>query len=107
MDLYHSTDADGVSILNPDTLQMRSLLESLDEPGAAEQEHPDVSLVHDASGWSVSVFPGGTLTLENLDAPDKPPAYRRGVSASEALRIWQQLARGNIDWLQKLDWVRD
>lgn len=107
MDLYHTTDAEGVSLLNPDTQAMRELLARLDEPAAEDAEHPDISLVHDASAWSLSVFPNGTVTLENLDTDDLPPLYMNKVSRQETLQMWLQLSRGEIERVRKRDWVCD
>lgn len=107
MELYHSTDADGISILNPDNRQMRALLESLDHPDTQEQDHPDVSLIHDPSGWAVSVFPGGTVTLENLNEADEPPCYMRGVNRQDCLNMWLDLAQGRIGALQARAWQCD
>jgi len=107
MDLYHSTDADGVSLLNPDTEAMRALLARLDEPAADEAEHPDVSLVHDPSGWSLSVFPSGTVTLENLEDDDGAPLHMNDVSRKDALQMWLELSRGEIDQVRSRDWLRD
>ena len=73
MDLYHSTDSDGVSILNPDTAQMRVLLQSLNDPDNLDKDHPDVALIHDASGWMLSVYPSGIVAFENFNEPDEPP----------------------------------
>ncbi|MFP4260900.1 MAG: hypothetical protein ACLFS1_07465 [Opitutales bacterium] len=107
MDLYHSTDADGISILNPDTRQMLDLLESLDEPETREKEHPDVSLTHDPSGWSLSVYPGGTATFENWNEADEPPRYMRNLNRRDCLEMWLDLAKGRIDSLQTKPWQRD
>ena len=107
MDLYHTTDVDGISLLNPDEQAMRDLLAQLDAPAAGDAEHPDVSLVHDASAWSLSVFPGGTVTFENLEDEDAPPRYMTEVSRSDALRMWLELSRGEIEGLQRRDWRRD
>lgn len=107
MDLYHTTDAEGITLLNPDTEAMRALLERLDEPGAEDAEHPDVSLIHDPSAWSLSVFPNGTVILENLDDDDASPLYMNALSRKEALQLWLQLSRGEIEGLRKLPWKRD
>lgn len=104
MDLYHSTDADGVTLVNPDTGAMRALLARLDEPMAGEAEHPDVSLVHDPSAWSLSVFPSGTVSFENLEAEDSPPLYMTNVSRADALQMWLELSRGEIDQVRKRSW---
>ena len=38
MDLYHTTDCEGISELNPTAEKMRELLDSLDAQGAHEAE---------------------------------------------------------------------
>lgn len=106
MQLYHSTDSDGVTILNPDLETMRRLLSELDEPGADEAEHPDVSLVHDPSGWSISVYPSGVVTLENLNNRDATPDYLQSVPREDALQLWQELSRGEIDLVRGRHWIR-
>jgi hypothetical protein len=107
MDLYHTTDVDGVSLLNPDAATMRELLSRLDEPEVHEAEHPDVALVHDATGWSMSVFPSGTVTFENLEDDDEAPLYMNKVSREDALHMWLELSRGEIEGLQDRDWRSD
>mgnify|MGYP005848838017 CR=1 FL=1 len=107
MDLYHTTDTDGITELNPTAETMRGLLHSLDRSDADEAEHPDVSLVHDGSGWSISVFPSGVVTFENLDEPDEMPRFMAGVSRNQALALWLDLSRGRIDHLRSQPWLRD
>ncbi len=107
MDLYHTTDADGISELNPTTEKMRKLLASLDTQGPDEAEHPDVSLVHDDSGWSLSVYPSGVVTFENLDTADDIPRYMSGITRNQALELWLELARGKIQQINSRPWLRD
>ena len=104
MDLYHTTDVDGVSILNPNIEAMRELLATLDSPDANTEELPDVSLVHDPSGWAILAYPSGIVTFENLDDGDIAPRFMRDVSRDECLQLWQQLARGKINALKQLPW---
>ncbi len=104
MDLYHTTDLDGISIVNPDTDAMREVLTQLDSPAAEDADHPDVALVHDPSAWSISVYPNGTVTLENLAADDEPQ-YMHTISRPAALQLWQQLAQGQIEALQNQPWT--
>lgn len=106
MDLYHTTDTDGVSELNPDAETMRELIARLDEPGSEDSEHPDVSLVHDPSGWSIALYPSGIVTLENLDDDDASPQYMSGVSREEAFKLWEALAHGKIEELKSGPWLR-
>lgn len=107
MDLYHTTDAHGISMLNPDIEAMRELLTQLDEPIAEDAEHPDVSLIHDPSGWSLSVFPSGTVTLENFDEEDTHPLYMKNVSRSDALQMWLELSLGEIEKTRKYPWISE
>ena len=107
MDLYHTTDTDGVTELNPPAETMRELLDSLDHDEAEDAEHPDVSLVHDTSGWSISVFPSGVVTFENLDEPDEMPRFMIGVPRNEALALWLDLSRGRIEHLRSHPWLRE
>jgi hypothetical protein len=70
MDLFHTTDTDGVSELNPTAEKMRALLDSLHDIDVQEADHPDVALVHDPSGWALAVYPSGVVTFENFNEPD-------------------------------------
>lgn len=107
MELYHTTDAESISLVNPDAEAMRILLDQLDAPGAEGAEHPDVSLVHDASAWSLSVFPNGTVLFENLDDDDEAPRHLPQVSRHDALQMWLKLSRGEIEALLELPWKRE
>ena len=107
MDLYHTTDTEGVSELNPTRKKMRELLDSLDQRGADDSDHPDVSLVHDASGWALSVYPSGVITFENFDEADEVPRYMTGISRNEALKLWLELSRGKIQQINARPWLRD
>ena len=106
MSLYHTTDAQGISELNPDADKMREILSSLDSAESAEEEHPDVSLVHDATGWSISVFPSGIITLENLDS-DEPPKFMSDVSRRDSLQLWIDLSKGKITRILSRPWQSD
>ncbi len=107
MDLYHTTDADGISELNPTAEKMRELLDSLDSATAHDAEHPDVSIVHDPSGWSLSAYPSGVVTFENLDEPDDVPRFMSGVTRNQALGLWLELSRGEIQQVNSRPWLRD
>ena len=107
MQLFHTTDIDGISELNPTADKMRELLDSLKSPEAAEAEHPDVSLVHDASGWSISVYPSGIVTLDNLDEPDDAPRFMSGLTRNQALELWLELSKGEIQQLTARAWRRE
>lgn len=107
MDLYHTTDMDGISELNPNTERMEALIQQLDMPDFDESDHPDLALVHDTSGWTLTLYPNGVVTFENFDDDDTQPRYMAGIQRSKALHLWQALARGDIEGLKELPWVRD
>jgi hypothetical protein len=68
--------------------------ELLDELRDDDAEHPDVC-VHHESEWSVSVFPGGVLILENVERDD-PPHRSPLLSRDEILEVMSDVARGDI-----------
>lgn len=105
MGLYHSTDVDGITLLNPDRAQMRALLKSLEDPDIQECDHPDVSLTENESGYSISVYPGGIMTLDNFDAPDVPPRYLKVKDLDDCLKIWTYLATGQLNRVLSLPWA--
>ena len=107
MDLYHTTDMDGISDLNPDTDRMQELIAQLDLPDFEEADHPDLSLVHDPSGWSLTLYPSGIVTYENLDDDDTQPRFMTGIDRAKALHFWKSLARGDIMGLKQLPWLRE
>ena len=107
MDLYHTTDSKGISELYPTAEKMRELLDSLDARGAYEAEHPDVSLVHDPSGWTLSVYPSGIVTFENFDEADEIPRFMSGVTRNQALELWLELSRGEIHQVNSRPWQRN
>ena len=107
MDLYHTTDSNGISELYPTAEKMRELLDSLDTRGAYEAAHPDVSLVHDPSGWTLSVYPSGVVTFENFDDADDIPRFMSGVTRNQALKLWLELSRGEIHLVDSRPWLRN
>ena len=107
MELYHTTDHLRVSELNPSIKKMRALLDSLDEGSVAEADHPDISLVHDPSGWSLSVYPSGIVTLENLDDVRETTRYMKDVSRNQTHKLWIKLSCGEIAYVKNLPWILD
>ena len=107
MDLYHTTDSKGISELYPTAEKMRELLDSLDAQGAYEAEHPDVSLVHDPSGWTLSVYPSGIVTFENFNEADDIPRFMSDISRNQALELWLELSQGKIHQVSSRPWLRN
>jgi hypothetical protein len=98
---------DGISEINPDTKRMRELLEELVDADSGHAPHPDVSLIHDTSGWALTVYASGVVTFENLDESDDPPRYLSDIPRREALAMWVELSKGQIDQVNSRPWLRD
>jgi hypothetical protein len=107
MDLYHTTDMDGISDLNPTMARMDELIEQLDEPELEDAEHPDLSLMHDATGWTLTLYPSGIVTFENMEDDDESPRYMQDVSRDDALLLWRLLSRSEIDKLMAHPWLQE
>ena len=67
-----------------------------------DKEHPDVALTHE-SGWCLSAFPSGLLVWEN-DEINSGPRHMKAVPREEVLRLWLQLARGEIGTIEAEPW---
>ncbi len=95
---FHITHIHGASESDP-------LLESLDtlydELKESDNEHTDVSVTHE-SGWCLAAFKSGLLNWENVE--DGEPQHMRGVDREQTLRLWRQLASGNIDEIDQENW---
>lgn len=105
MPVYHTTDLAGVSELNPDTRQMREVLAQLDSPEADEAAHPDVSLMEHASGWAITAYASGVVTLENFEEADRAPKHMKPVTRTQVLEMWLELSRGEIRRLLARPWT--
>jgi len=105
MQLYHSTDCRGVSEVCPDKNRMRKIIETL-EHSEYDADHPDIALINDTCGWSISLYPSGIATMENLDADDANPLYMKNISRSKAFDLWCRLAEGRIEALLQLGWQK-
>lgn len=104
MALYHTTDADGISEICPDPGRMREIIAQLDHTGSTDKDHPDISLVHDESGWSLSLFPSGIVLWENLDEEDAAPRYIQSASRGKAHELWIKLSRGDLAAIETEPW---
>ncbi|MGC6455755.1 MAG: hypothetical protein ACON46_04400 [Coraliomargaritaceae bacterium] len=85
---------------------MREIICALDEADAEDPEHPDIALVHDASGWSISLYPSGVATLEKIGEDETPPSFIPNMNRTQAFSLWCQLAEGRIEAIQQLDWKK-
>jgi hypothetical protein len=77
------------------------LLAELDQP--ADAEHPDVSITLD-SGLTLSAYQSGLVVLEDVEADEVAPMYRRGVNRDDARRMFRLFAHGDVAAVRALEW---
>ena len=105
MQLYHTTDPHGVTEICPSEARMCELIDELDDLDPSEVSHPDVALIHNESGWMVTLYQRGIASLENLDDKDEAPRHMKGVTRKKALKLWGALSSGFIDSVLNEDWL--
>lgn len=79
---------------------LSGLLAELDED-ADDHEHADVSVTHE-SEWCLSVYRGGYITFENLEAGE--PRHMRGVPDEKIISLWRLLADGDLGAIESEPW---
>jgi len=91
-----------------DEISDESIREALAELDGDEddQEHGDVWLCDNPSGWRIGVFAGdgGLVVLENGET-DEGPFHRLEVSRQEAFTLMRQLADGHLDQIRAEPWA--
>lgn len=99
---YHTTDASGTTLICPDEEGLEGVLESLED--AVDADFPDVSLIH-VSGWAVTIDNRWIAVLEKVQTDDVPMKVSTLEGKDEALKLWLQLARGDVDGvIEGWDW---
>lgn len=100
--MYHTTDRSGITELMPDDAKLWEILTEVDDEDG-DASAPEVWLTHLESGWSLSVWPGGLLTLENtLQA--EPERCLTGIDRERTFALWKRLAKGEIELLLQEPW---
>jgi hypothetical protein len=85
------THRDGAMDADPPGDWLTPLIAELE---VVDDEHPDVAVCHDESGWSLSAFPSGLVVWENFEADT---AERREVLTRGALsEAFVALSRGDV-----------
>ncbi|MGJ8653298.1 MAG: hypothetical protein ACSHX8_08490 [Opitutaceae bacterium] len=105
MNLYHTTDANGITEINPCETRMSELIDELDDINPDEVDHPDVSLIHDTSGWMITLYPKGIVSLENFEDADEVPRHMKAINRKKALKLWMELAQGDIESVTSHPWT--
>ena len=98
---FHITHRNGAMTSDPPFSVFRALLEELKER-PEDEEHPSVSVTHE-SEWCLGAFGGGYLVWENLEADT--PRHMTDVSDEKLLRLWEALAKGDIELIEREPWL--
>ena len=98
---FHITHRLGAMTSNPPLSALGSLLNELKE-NTEDQEHRSVSVTHE-SEWCLGAYGGGYVTWENLE--DGPPRHMAGVTDEKLIGLWEALARGEIDLVEREPWL--
>ncbi|MBC2594145.1 hypothetical protein H5P28_07700 [Ruficoccus amylovorans] len=101
--MYHTTDRSGVTDINPSDEKLKELLLAVGDDEDDDGSNPDVWLTHLETGWTVSVFPDGYVTLENNIRP-VPEWEMDGLSNPRIFSLWKLLANGDIEALRSQPW---
>ena len=96
---YYVESRWGGSEQNPSAARMAELLAELDVP---DPEHPDTWLEHE-SGWTLNVHEKGVISWDSA-VLDVEPRHIANISRSRALALWQSLARGDIEAIEREQW---
>jgi hypothetical protein len=73
-----------------------------DELLTADQEHGDVSVVIDDTGWSISAHRDGRLVFENVDTGGE--RHMIPVPKEQVLALWLKLIAGDFAALEAEPW---
>ncbi|MGW2571185.1 hypothetical protein [Streptomyces sp. NPDC001537] len=97
---YFMNNLMGESIDEPNEARIREVLTELQN---ADNEHVDVSLVHE-SGWSLSVYPDKVLVWENVNDGTTRPRELTLESWQGVVDVLLKLSQGEISAVHSLDW---
>lgn len=83
---------------------IETLSDLYDELASAEQEHGDVSVTHEDSGWCMSAHRGGLLVFCNLGDESLEGRHMVRVPKAQVIEHWKRLISGDIDGLLSEPW---
>src|SRR5215213_3344222 len=102
--LYYVVDGWGDSVDSPTVEEIQTFLDRLD---IDDPEHCEVWLSHAELDWTLSCLPNNEVSL-NINADDGQYIECRhltNVSREKMLMLWQTLAGGKIEDLEKESWL--
>ena len=99
---YHIGDGWGESVDNPSVEEMQQFLDKLD---IDDEEHCEVWLTNDLTGWTLSCFPSNTIVFyDSSEDGDYSPRHLTNVFRNKMLELWEKLAKSQNDELEKELW---
>jgi hypothetical protein len=98
---FHITHRCGAMTSNPPVEAFPALLAELKEH-PKDEEHCSVSVTHE-SEWCLGAYGGGYVVWENLEGDT--PRHMKDVSDETLLRLWEALARGDIELIEREPWL--
>lgn len=100
---YYIADGWGESVDSPTVNEMWNFLDKLD---VDDEEHCEVWLDNLTFGWSLSCFPSDTVVFQMItDDKTNIPRHLENVSRDKMIELWQKLANGQIDEIEKEQWL--
>lgn len=69
----------------------------------ADDEHPDVAVVHE-SGWALSVYREGFVVWGNVGAADNEDRHIHDLAEADVVRLMEAVVRGELDRVHALAW---
>jgi len=82
---------------------LESLSKLYDELSSADQEHGDVSVVHEETGWCMSAHRDGRLVFEHLGEGGE--RHMIPVAKERVLALWRKLIDGDIEGIKAEPWI--
>jgi hypothetical protein len=96
--MYGVIHADGSGEVDPSVEILSALY---DELLSTDDEHPDVSLEHEETGWCISAYRNGRVILSSLRGERR---HMHGVSKERVILLWRQLIDRDFEGLLKEPW---
>lgn len=85
--------------IDPPVESFSDLYEALEK---SDQEHGDVSVTDQDSGWSISAHRDGRVVLVNLFEPGG--RHMHPVAKAKVLELWGMLASGDMEGIRAEPW---
>jgi hypothetical protein len=86
-----------------DGVSLDQLPDLYEELRTADQEHGDVSVVHEETGWCISSHRDGRVVFAHLGRRGAP-RHMSPVPKARVLELWRRLIEGDLDGLAAEPW---